>query len=207
MTCHNCLTSSAPSFSSSQLDPLAIPALVRLWRRHCIPPLLGEFLMCASGCKNVFHFIFYVLAPRQRQKAHSAASSLPSPACLPASSFSSSSCSSPAAQPLLHENVLPWRLCEKRKKGLRAKLLCQWPKVSCPLSHSLPLSLFLLDFCCVCFCFGSSQNAKCVVLALPCFFFGPKNRYFSLPPHNAAYEQRDESVTEKGEGERERGKN
>lgn len=79
--CHNS-TSSSPFPSSSPSPEVALA-----WRRHCVPsvplPVLvpGRIFNVRLWLQNVFHSIFYVLAPRQPQKAHSAAFPRSSPSC------------------------------------------------------------------------------------------------------------------------------
>lgn len=179
--CHNS-TSSSPFPSSSPSPEVALA-----WRRHCVPsvplPVLvpGRIFNVRLWLQNVFHSIFYVLAPRQPQKAHSAAFPRSSPSC---GSLAAWKCIAVASE---KKKVCVPNYCAS---GLKFASLSLSPSLSLSFASSLllPPSRWLLY---VCFCFGSSQNAKCVVLALPLLFF---DRYFSLP-HNVAYEQREEKLT------------
>lgn len=83
-----------PDCNSSRARSLCAPG------GAIVSPVLAEFLMCASGCKMYFTSFFmcspHILLP-------------------PASRLLLPYTSPHAAQPLLHENVLPWRLCEKKR--------------------------------------------------------------------------------------------
>lgn len=134
MTCPN------PS-PSSQVKPES--PLVSRPAPLCPSPWLrvgfGEFLMCATSSEMYFTS-FFMYAPYGCPKS-----------TVPELRHSSASPGQPFQ---LHENAC----LGVRKKGLRAKLLCQWPKVFSLRLTSISLFFLLLPFG------SSSQNAKCVVL-------------------------------------------
>lgn len=149
MTCPNCLTATTLLYL-----PLSLPLSLLLLLKSLSPggaivspvplpvPVPGRIFNVRLWLQNVFHSIFYVLAPRQPQKAHSAA----------------------PPSPLLRQPCCMKMYCRGvwEKKGLRAKLLCQWPKVCFPLPLSLSLSLSI--YCSLSSSLSLSLTSVCLFL-------------------------------------------